>query len=292
MSTIQSYLAPPRGCRSRVWQFYRRWRTRNKEEGQYKLFITYTLERVYAIPDDLLESARLKWLAAETDINRILWGTIEQRKAAKQNLESLNSREFDVTGVGCIEAVRDYHIYESTARFEDVRDFIWERIQSMKYPTCWRVKREDFHTQIENSIAYYTLIRRQSHVDTRDSVFHEWLLENPPYAPPAYRSSPESYIFPPLGFRKEHETDHSTGEIILLPEFTRRNPEDGPYGVFIESTENWSMPCPPDPHNYGASILSVHRKNSIFFHLQRQGVTKNRYRVIKCRMSSNSNCHL
>lgn len=128
MSTIQSYLAPPRGCRSRVWQFYRRWRTRNKEEGPYELFITYTLERVYAIPDDLLESARLKWLAAETDINSILWGTIEQRKAAKQNLESLNSREFDDTGVGCIEvenwfnaghqlekAVRDYHIYGSTA---------------------------------------------------------------------------------------------------------------------------------------------------------------------------------
>ncbi|QMW31575.1 hypothetical protein G4B84_006956 [Aspergillus flavus NRRL3357] len=272
MSTIQSYLAPPRGCRSRVWQFYRRWRTRNKEEGPYELFITYTLERVYAIPDDLLESARLKWLAAEADINSILWGTIEQRKAAKQNLESLNSREFDDTGVGCIEVENWFNAGDQLekARFEDVRDFIWERIQSMKYPTGWRVKREDFHTQIENSTAYYTLIRRQSHIDTRDSVFHEWLLENPPYEPPAYRSSPESvqilhdglstrlrdaqgpipnmpgYIFPPLGFRKEHETDYFTGEIVLLPEFTTRNPEDGPYGVFIESTENWSMPCPPD----------------------------------------------
>ncbi|PYI00194.1 hypothetical protein BO71DRAFT_424599 [Aspergillus ellipticus CBS 707.79] len=257
--TIHTYLAPPRGYRTRKYRLFRRWSIRNKEEGPYELFITYARERALAVSDDSLPRALELWQAAENDMHAILWGNSAQRETAKDNLESLSRRSFGGFGVGWIgtenwfnagnqleKAVRDYHVYGSTARFEDIRDFIWERIRNMKYPTNWRVKREDFAARIEETTQHYSMIRHRSLVDTHDSVFHEWLRENPPYDPPSYRSTPERYIFPPIGYRKQYVTNGFTEDINFVPELTSRNPEDGPYGIFIKNTENWSIPCSPD----------------------------------------------
>lgn len=59
----------------------------------------------------------------------------------------------------------------------------------MNYPTDWRIKIDDFKREIESCAAYNTGLRKIRAVDTDDSVFNEWLLENHPQpyvAPPTY----------------------------------------------------------------------------------------------------------
>jgi hypothetical protein len=56
----------------------------------------------------------------------------------------------------------------------------------MDYPTDWRIKMDDFTREIESYAGYSAKLRKNRAVDTDDSIFNEWLLENfpQPYAPP------------------------------------------------------------------------------------------------------------
>ncbi|KAF4218564.1 hypothetical protein CNMCM5878_004813 [Aspergillus fumigatiaffinis] len=197
------YFPPPRGHRTRR-EGPGGYTRRDKEEGPYGLFIEHD-DRDVAIPlneyDDL-SSIEPFWQRAGASINMILWGNRAQREMAARELRQLNM-QIDATtgnfGLGIIEtsnwynageqlfkALRDFHMYGATARFEDVRDFIWERIQVMNYPTDWRIKAVDFAREIESYAGHNARLRKNRPVDTDDSIFNEWLLENvpQPYAPP------------------------------------------------------------------------------------------------------------
>lgn len=96
-------------------------------------------------------------------------GSDNEREGAKIELQAINGeieiknlREFStLPGEGGIEvenwyeaghqlklAVRDALHYNSTARYEDIRDFVWERIQNRHYPNNWRAKRSDFEEKV------------------------------------------------------------------------------------------------------------------------------------------------
>lgn len=51
--------------------------------------------------------------------------------------------------------IRDYHIYNSNARYYDVKNFIWERIQNQNYSFSWKVEWERYQKKIERSHFYY-----------------------------------------------------------------------------------------------------------------------------------------
>jgi hypothetical protein len=56
----------------------------------------------------------------------------------------------------------------------------------MNYPTDWRIKAVDFAREIESYAGHNARLRKNRPVDTDDSIFNEWLLENvpQPYVPP------------------------------------------------------------------------------------------------------------
>jgi hypothetical protein len=206
-SAIPKYLYPPKGIavtERGPGGFPTR---RNKDYGPYGIFIEYTTEE--ALPTrcsfEKGEEYMAQWLQAEGDLHALLWGSEDVREQAKRSLDALNDeirgrgsapqegllevKNWYNAGLQLKKAVRDFHVYGSTARFEDVRDFIWERISIMNYPYQWRVKREDFLGRIADTAPDYA--RKEGDLDTEDAVFQEWQLENPPRRPAL--SLPPSY---------------------------------------------------------------------------------------------------
>ncbi|KAL3439844.1 hypothetical protein BJX65DRAFT_300850 [Aspergillus insuetus] len=169
---------------------------RNSEAGPYGIFIQPVYEAVKPCKDwsEIEREYMPIWRRADEHMKSLLWGSDEEIQRATLALQALNEKLFhkgssalegllqienwSSAGIQLKSAVRDYHIYGSTARFEDVRDFIWERITLMKYPHSWRITRDEFKRQVNIAAPVYE--RRERDLDPEDSVFQEWQLENPP----------------------------------------------------------------------------------------------------------------
>jgi hypothetical protein len=139
-------------------------------------------------------------------MKKMLWGSHSERQSAKQAIRGLNEEihEFNVVQrrdqvCGVIDdidwaiagrqldlAVRDKCLYNSTARFEDVRDFIWERIQNRTYPEDWEVTWQDFEDKIRRRSSNFENIRNGNGLDNQDNAYR--FYENP-VAPVAASSS-------------------------------------------------------------------------------------------------------
>ncbi|CAG8908523.1 unnamed protein product [Penicillium egyptiacum] len=166
MDLAPAYLAPPVGLRRKIATddgFSRR----DPRDGPYGVFISHVSEGVY-LAIDTSAYAHL-WNQATVFIMSLLWASNDQRAWAKEQLISINiaiDRQNETKlnqppGTGCIEvhnlhragiqldlAVRDAKFYRSTARYEDVRDFVWERIQNRNYPESWAITRRQFQRHI------------------------------------------------------------------------------------------------------------------------------------------------
>ncbi|KAG5294006.1 hypothetical protein I7I50_04596 [Histoplasma capsulatum G186AR] len=90
----------------------------------------------------------------------LLWGTKNQRITAMATVQMLNQRIKDMNllwnrdpRTGIIDyqdwmqageqldlAIRDHCIFNSDARYYDVEDFLYERIQNRCYPASWKVE--------------------------------------------------------------------------------------------------------------------------------------------------------
>ncbi|KUM56224.1 hypothetical protein ACN42_g10996 [Penicillium freii] len=166
MDLAPAYLAPPVGLRLKVITdegFSRR----DPQNGPYGIFITHLNEGVHlAIDTGPYEHL---WNQSTTFVMSLLWESNDQRERAKEQLISMNiaidrenERELNrPPGTGCIEvhnfhragiqldlAVRDVKFYHSTARYEDVRDFVWETIQNRNYPKSWAITRRQFQYHV------------------------------------------------------------------------------------------------------------------------------------------------
>jgi hypothetical protein len=107
-------------------------------------------------------------------MTRILWGSPNERHEAREQLKTaneyinthINSTDGYPNGQDCIPvensfqvgeqlalAVRDAVTFRSTARFEDVRDFISELIENFFYPSDWRVQRFIFEQKVANQLS-------------------------------------------------------------------------------------------------------------------------------------------
>lgn len=208
-SCIPKYLYPPKGIAVTERGPGGYPTRRNKEHGPYGIFIEYVTEEALPVRLSYEKGDEYQylplWLRAEGDLRALLWESEDAREQAKRSLEALNDeirgrgsapqegllevKNWYNAGLQLKKAVRDFHVYGSTARFEDVRDFIWERISIMNYPHQWRVKWEDFLGRIEDAAPNYA--RREGDLDTQDAIFQEWQLENPPRRPAL--SLPPSY---------------------------------------------------------------------------------------------------
>jgi hypothetical protein len=140
---------------------------RNPKDGPYGVFISLVNEGVYrAIDTGPYEHL---WNQSTTFVMSLLWASNDRREWAKEQLISMNiaiDRQNETKlnrppGTGCIEvhnlhragiqldlAVRDVKFYRSTARYEDVRDFVWERIQNRNYPESWAITRRQFERHV------------------------------------------------------------------------------------------------------------------------------------------------
>ncbi|THC92164.1 hypothetical protein EYZ11_008379 [Aspergillus tanneri] len=237
MSTnIPRYFPPPRGYRTR-WDGPTGFTRRDKEEGPYGIFIETDMSDA-AIPlseyDDISPIVSL-WESANRDIHSLLWGDQPEREVAAMRLRDLNLDIRAVTGffgLGIIEIQNWYNAGQELfkARFEDVRDFIWERIQIMHYPTEWRVKFDDFAWKIDSCAGYVAKIRETQPVDTDDSVFNEWLLENlpqPNIPPPSYEHSQMVDVQGPAALRSQTDEQNrgsATAASQVLPAKRNRFP--------------------------------------------------------------------
>ncbi|KAL4993988.1 hypothetical protein BDV10DRAFT_189449 [Aspergillus recurvatus] len=170
------YRPPPKGYRTERDVHGCPPTRRNKDEGPYGLYIEYG-ETIPSDPCDEDDMPKLEplWGQATGMIHAILWGNQDERRRAKDELDHINDRIercLKYLRLGTIEtenwykagdqleqAVRDYLFYGSTARFEDVRDFIWERIRAMNYPVTWRVMSSDFEEQIRQNAEHVTKVR-------------------------------------------------------------------------------------------------------------------------------------
>lgn len=186
-----SYLAPPVGVRRRraignSGDFTRR----DSSEGPYNIFISYVPEAVSPCRVVDLRHYRPFWKRATPHIQNILWGSRNEREGAMAELQNINHeinakniREFRTSvGVGCVEvknwyqagsqlelAVRDALLYLSTSRYEDVRDFIWERIQNRHYPQTWEVNRNDFERRVMRLRPQFASTSQE--LDSEDSAY-------------------------------------------------------------------------------------------------------------------------
>ncbi|KAJ5491940.1 hypothetical protein N7453_010037 [Penicillium expansum] len=166
MDLAPAYLAPPVGLRHKVITdegFSRR----NPRDGPYGVFITHLDEGVHSAIDT--GPYEHLWNQSTRLVMSLLWESNDQRQRAKEHLISMNiaidqQNETELnrpSGTGCIEvhnlhragiqldlAVRDVKFYRSTARYEDVRDFVWERIQNRNYPPSWAITRHQFQCHV------------------------------------------------------------------------------------------------------------------------------------------------
>lgn len=193
MATLPpEYLPPPRGLRLRHNTGRGGFTRRNPDTGPYGVFISYQAERVSACRLVDVHHYRPFWNRATPHIKRIFWGSENEREGAKIQLKAINEeievknvRElFTLPGEGGIEvenwyeaghqlklAVRDALYYNSTARYEDIRDFIWERIQNRLYPINWGVKRSDFERKFRWHKRIIDRLNRE--IDTDDGAYAE-----------------------------------------------------------------------------------------------------------------------
>lgn len=153
--------------------FYYYFTRRSPEYGPYGLFIKWIEEpalysRHYPRPDYIPH-----WEEAGPQISRILWGSLDERRDAKERLKAVN--EYINTEINAVNgeeegngnipvenwfqageqlalAVRDVVHFRSTARFEDVRDFICELIENFSYPKDWRVRRFIFEQKVADQL--------------------------------------------------------------------------------------------------------------------------------------------
>lgn len=166
MDLAPAYLAPPMGLRQKVTTdegFSRR----DPQTGPYGVFITHLDEGVRPAIDT--HPYEHLWNQSTKVVMSLLWESNDQREIAKEQLISMNTaidrqneRELNrPPGTGCIEvhnlhragiqldlAVRDVKFYRSTARYEDVRDFVWETIQNRNYPKSWAITRRQFQCHV------------------------------------------------------------------------------------------------------------------------------------------------
>lgn len=166
MDLAPAYLAPPVGLRRKIITdegFSRR----DPRDGPYGVFISHVSEGVYRAIDT--GAYAHLWNQATVFIMSLLWESNDQRAWAKEQLISINiaidrqneKKLNQPPGTGCIEvnnlhragiqldlAVRDVKFYRSTARYEDVRDFVWERIQNRNYPENWAITRRQFQRHV------------------------------------------------------------------------------------------------------------------------------------------------
>lgn len=197
MATLPpDYLPPPNGLRLRYDAGPEGFTRRNPDTGPYGVFISYQAERVSACRPVDVHHYRPFWNRATPHIERVLWGSENEREGARIQLRAINEeiqiknlREFStLPGEGGIEvenwykaghqlklAVRDALYYNSTARYEDIRDFVWERIQNRHYPNNWRVNRSDFEQKVGWHRRSTTLNRE---IDTDDGAYAEQQLQS------------------------------------------------------------------------------------------------------------------
>ncbi|QRD92159.1 hypothetical protein F9C07_2048604, partial [Aspergillus flavus] len=116
--------------------------------GPYGIFIRSESQSSLRCHVDDVDHYRSYWEEATGSLRDLLWGSSEARRRAVRKLESLNRRisrsnrnHNHDPGTAVIKianwrnageqldlSVRDYYYFYSTARFEDVQDFIWERV--------------------------------------------------------------------------------------------------------------------------------------------------------------------
>lgn len=203
------YWPPPIGVRSKRMLENGDFTFRNPESGPYGIFILKRRgQSVRCLPGEQADY-RVWWENATPQMKKMLWGSHPERQSAKQVIRGFNEeiRDFNVAQnrnreCGVIDdidwtvagrqldlAVRDKCLYNSTARFEDVRDFIWERIQNRTYPEDWEVTWQDFEDKISRRSANFENIRNGNGLDNQDSAYR--FYENPvaPMAPVAASSS-------------------------------------------------------------------------------------------------------
>ncbi|KAE8423651.1 hypothetical protein BDV36DRAFT_279163 [Aspergillus pseudocaelatus] len=211
------YMVPPIGFRTEKQDSLGNTTRRDPDTGPYGVFIENNelLARPCSVHD--VSIYRPYWHRATNQLRLLLWGNDQYRIAAADILDSLNI-EIDVQasawdhglGTGFIEvtnwmkagdqlrlALRDVHIYGSTARFEDVRDFIWERIRINNYPAEWRVTRQEFEAQIQSTAQFYGTYRRENRMDTDDGTFYELEVENGRGHEELAEQLGETCIYPP-----------------------------------------------------------------------------------------------
>ena len=166
MDLAPAYLAPPVGLRQKV-HIDEGFTRRNPQNGPYGVFITHHNEGVHPAIDT--GSYDHLWNQSTRFVMSLLWESNDQRERAKEQLISMNlaidrqnERELNrPPGTGCIEvhnihragiqldlAVRDVKFYRSTARYEDVRDFVWEIIQNRNYPESRAITRHQFQCHV------------------------------------------------------------------------------------------------------------------------------------------------
>lgn len=203
------YWPPPIGIRSKRTLENGDFTFRNPDSGPYGIFITkHRGQSVRCLPNEQNDYL-VWWRRATTQMKIMLWGNYPERQLAKQVIRGLNEeiRDFNIAQnrdreCGVIDdidwtiagrqldlAVRDKCLYNSTARFEDVRDFIWERIQNRTYPEDWEVTWQDFEDKISRRSANFENIRNGNGLDNQDSAYRFYENRATPVAPVAASSS-------------------------------------------------------------------------------------------------------
>jgi Zn ribbon nucleic-acid-binding protein len=185
------YWPPPSGVRKPATLQNGDVTRRDPENGPYGVFITKVIGISKCCRPRERDDYMAWWNRATLQMRKCLWYGQRERESAKRVIRRLNEeiRTFNTTHGreeerGMIDesdwsnagrqldlAIRDKCLYNSTARFEDVRDFIWERIQNRLYPAFWEVKWEDFKSEIEKRRPNFENIRNGNEIDKQDGAF-------------------------------------------------------------------------------------------------------------------------
>ncbi|EED21215.1 hypothetical protein TSTA_084460 [Talaromyces stipitatus ATCC 10500] len=209
------YWPPPNGVRSRRALENGDFTARNPETGPYG-------SSLKCLPRERSNYMRW-WRQATLHMEQLLWGDHSERQSAKERIDQVNEeiRAFNITcnrneecgtidGIDWIRAgrqldlaVRDKCFYNSTARFEDVRDFIWERIQNRTYPEAWEVTWYKFEDKIRKRSSNFENIRNGNDLDIQDGAYR--FYENPMTSSPSV-NTPSSSI--PRRRSARHQNRH------------------------------------------------------------------------------------
>jgi hypothetical protein len=206
-------IAPPRNYR-RITNLAEGWWTkRDPRDGPYGVFIQFSSTEVECIDGELQNEYIGFWQEGNNEMRNILWN--RDREAACERIRKINLRigqyndqtiterplntgkidliNWTQAGIQLDLAVRDACLYNSHARFEDVRDFIWELILQTGYPMEWAVTYGDYICEIGRSQSDFNEIRRVQGDDIDDGASVNPILTNtvegpsssaPPLSPP------------------------------------------------------------------------------------------------------------